>query len=208
MEYKTTTRLFRGIYQYKIVLICAGAGWFRNGDWDNVATQLKKVDFASKTYNPVNKLIKTQEEFDYASKLLAKISKLSDIDIRVESPYLSVYTNTKSNVDALTKLDKAKVKYISVPPANTNLEEGTVIMPKVDFEFKVTLSKSNTEHTAFIDWAESNDKVKLTKSTKRALQRPRSWGGTHFYITGEKNLMLARLHLGSCIGKVERIIKA
>lgn len=208
MEYKTTTKLFRGIYQYKIVLVCAGAGWFRNGDWNNVLDQLKKVDFSSKSYVPANRLIKNQDEFDYALKLQSKLSKLTDIDIRVESPYLSIYTNTKSNVDVLSKLDESKVKYISLPPANTNLEEGTVIMPKVDFEFKITLSKTNTEHTAFIAWAENNSKVKLTKSTKRALEKNRSWGGTHFYVTGEKNLTLARLHLGSCIGKVERIVKA
>jgi len=34
-----------------------------------------------------------------------------------------------------------------------------------------------------------------------------SWGGTHFYITGEKNLLVARMMLGEGINKVEKILK-
>ena len=209
MEFKTTTKLFRGIYQYKVVLVCAGAHWFRNGNWDNALENLKKVDLSSRipSYH-MSRTIKTQDELDYAFKLHNILATLSDIDVRVEAPWISVYTNTKANIDMLISADESKVKYVSLPSSNICLDANTIVMPKIDFEFKVTLAKTTHNHASFIEWAQQNSKVKLTKSCIKALERPRSWGGTHFYITGEKNLLLARMHLGGGIGKVERIVKA
>jgi hypothetical protein len=81
-------------------------------------------------------------------------------------------------------------------------------MTKTNYDFKVTLGKTIKEYSAFIEWAETNKKLKLTKSCKSALNSNRSWGGTHFYVTGEKNLLLAKMHLGGSINKVERIVKS
>jgi len=199
MEYKTTTRLFRGKYQYKIVLVCSGASYFRN-DLDSALDTLKKITLTAKSHH-----IKTQEDLDYAFKLHNALSKMKDIDVRVESPWISIYTNNKKDTEVLAKISEDNVKYISVPAGN--LEEGTVLMPKMDFEFRVTLGKTTQEHSAFIEWAETNPKVKLTKSCIKDLLRPRTWGGKHFYITGNNNLLLAKMHLGGSIAKVERIVK-
>jgi hypothetical protein len=210
MHYKTTTRLFKGIYQYKIVLVCPGSGWFRNG-LEEALEQLKRVDLADSRSNATSwraSFIKTQEQLDYAFKLQSQLSKLKDIDIRVESPWISVYTNKKSDVDKLANLDKDQVKYISQPVPNTSLSADTIIMPKMNYEYRVTLGKTNQENLAFVSWAETNKKVKLTKSCVKDLGKARSWGGTHFYITGDNNLLLAKMHLGGSIAKVERIIKA
>jgi hypothetical protein len=70
------------------------------------------------------------------------------------------------------------------------------------------LGKTTQEHSAFIQWAENNAKLKLTKTCKRELARDYSWGGTYFYVTGENNLLMTKMHLGGSINKVERIIKA
>lgn len=210
---KTTQRLFKGIYQYKIVLICAGASWFRGGDWDGALAHFKSVEIPPKQTFPVvrnwNSVgIRTQEDLDYAIKLQSVLKKLTDIEIRVESPWISLYTNTKANVEALVKLDKSRVKYISVPADANTLVEGVVILPKIDYEYRVTLGKTTQEHSAFIDWAEANSKVKLTKGCKKELSKNMSWGGSYFYITGEKNLLLAKMHLGGSINKIERVVKA
>ena len=213
---KTTTRLFKGIYQYKIVLICAGARWFRNGDMTSTLEQLSNITLKENTtagnsfYNATpngRTTIKTKEELDYAFKLCKQIKKIKDIDIRVEGAWISVYTNLKSDIDALIKLNPDNVKYISVPPADTTLSSDTIIMPKINYDFRITLGKTTQNYDSFIQWAESNKKVKLTKSCKKDLSRDRSWGGTHFYITGDNNLLMAKMHLGGCIGKVQRIIK-
>lgn len=81
-------------------------------------------------------------------------------------------------------------------------------MPKINFDYKVTIGKTIQEHSAFIQWAEGNAKLKLTKSVKKELSKHRSWGGAYFYLTGDNNLLMAKMHLGGSINKVERIIKA
>ena len=208
MEFKTTRKLFRGIYQYKIVLVVPGAGLFRHGDMDTLLDNLNKVDLSRPSVHSYkNSNIKNQEDLDYAFKLQTAFSSMSDIDIRVETPWISVYTSNKKNIDKLVNLNKDRVKYVSIPPANSALSEDTIIMPKMDFDFRVTLGKTNNECSAFVSWAETNSKVKLTKSCIRDLSKTRSWGGTHFYITGDNNLLMAKMHLGGCISKIERIVK-
>jgi len=206
ISYKVTKRLFNGTYQYKIVLVCAGASLFRSGDMDSTLIQLKRIDL-TKSAETWMRSVKTQDELEYCFALQSQLKKLKDIDIRVESPWISIYSNSKSDINAIAKVNPENVKYISAPSSNS-LEHGTILLPKIDFEFKVTLGKTSAEHSAFIGWAEANGKVKLTKTCKRDLAKDRSWGGTYFYITGDKNLLLAKMHLGGSINKVERIIKA
>jgi hypothetical protein len=206
ISYKVTKRLFNGTYQYKIVLVCAGASLFRSGDMDSTLIQLKRIDL-TKSAETWMRSVKTQDELEYCFALQSQLKKLKDIDVRVESPWISIYSNSKSDINAIAKVNPENVKYISAPSSNS-LEHGTILLPKIDFEFKVTLGKTSAEHSAFIGWAEANSKVKLTKTCKRDLAKDRSWGGTYFYITGDKNLLLAKMHLGGSINKVERIIKA
>ena len=198
-----------GKYQYKIVITCAGSSWFRGGDLESVLEQLNRVEIKpTQNSQSWRSSIRTQEELDYAFKLQHKLSKLIDNEVRVEAPWISVYTNTKANVDALVKLDPEKVKYVSCPPSSGSLQENTVIMPKMNYDYKVTIGKTIQEHSAFIEWAEGNAKLKLTKSSKKELSTNRSWGGAYFYVTGDNNLLMAKMHLGGSINKVERIIKA
>ena len=215
MQYKTTKKLFRGIYQYKIVLACAGASVFRSGDMEYALNELKKITITDTGTNKAGAPyyaswragIKTQDELDYAFKLQIMLSKLTDIDVRVETPWVSVYTNSLKDVDKIAKVDDTKVKYICVPPPNTNLATNTIIMPKMDYEYRITLGKTTQEHSSFIQWAEASSKLKLTKSCVRDHSKNRSWGGTHFYLSGDNNLLMARMHLGGSIAKIERIIK-
>jgi hypothetical protein len=212
MQYKTTKRLFNGKYQYKVVLVSAVAQAFRSKDLAVILKNLQKVQI-----DPIRKdgytswrgtFVRSQDDIDYAFKLHNMLSSLAGITVRVETPWVSVYTNERSHVDALIKLDSSKVKYACLPPDTAVLEHGVVIMSKVEFDYKVTLSKTNQECSAFVQWAENNPKLKLTKSCKKELSKHKSWGGTFFYITGENNLLMAKMHLGGSINKIERIIKA
>jgi hypothetical protein len=207
MEYKTTRRLFRGTYQYKIVLTCVGSQWFRNGDITKTFEELKKINVGQeKKFRST--AIKSQEDLDYAFSLATALSNFTDYDVRVESPWISIYSNSKKHVDALVKLDPSKVKYVSQPDPNASLATGTIIMPKMDFDYRITLGKTTQPNPSFVQWAETSKKCKLTKSCIRDLGKPRSWGGTHFYITGDNNLLLAKMHLGGSIAKIERIVKS
>jgi hypothetical protein len=208
MELKTTRKLFRGAYQYKIVLICAGASLFRSGDIDSIMNELSNISIDTSIKNfKRNTFIKNKEDLDYSFKLAAVLSNSANYEIRIESPWVSIYTNDKTTIDNLSNICAENVKYISMPPV-TGLLENTVIMPKMDYDYRITLGKTSGANIPFIEWASQNKKIKLTKSCIRDLQKQRSWGGTHFYITGNNNLLMAKMHLGGCISKVERIVKA
>jgi hypothetical protein len=207
MLIKTTSKLFRGIYQYKVVLVCPNAHFFRNSDWQQCLHLLQKSSI-SPGVRQGSLSFKSVEDKDYALALYEVLSVLVDLNVRIENPWITVYTNNKSHLDDLTKLDKTRVKYICLPPVNVSLSSDTVIMPKMNYDFQVTLGKTTQEHSAFISWAASNQKLKLTKSCIAALTRNRSWGGTHFYVTGDNNLLMSKMHLGGSISKVSRIIKA
>jgi hypothetical protein len=215
MLYKTTSKLFRGTYQYKIVLVCPGSSLFRHNNLDRALSELSKIvissDHSRAFENPYyagwRSGFKTQDDIDYAFKLHHALSGMPDVDIRVESPWVGVYANDLASIELLANLDTERVKYISRPPKNTSLVEGTILLPKVDFEYRITLGKTTQDHDAFVQWADSNSKVKLTKSCKKDLVKQRSWGGTYFYITGANNLLLAKMHLGGSIAKIERIVK-
>jgi hypothetical protein len=213
MQYKQTKKLFYGTYQYKIVLVCAGAGWFRNKDWDYAASMLGKVDLVKNSaQNPsytryTGTSIKTKEDLDYALDLLKVLRKMEDVDLRVESPWISLYTNTEKNIDKITKLDNVRIKYVSVPAKDTTLEAGTVILPKVNFDYRITMGRTLQNHNTFVEWADTSAKLKLTKTCRKQLSSNGSWGGSYFYVTGDKNLMLTKMHLGGTIAKIERVTK-
>jgi hypothetical protein len=68
------------------------------------------------------------------------------------------------------------------------------------------MGATKQDYSSFVEWAENHPKVKLTKSCRRDLIRGKSWGGTHFYVTGDNNLLMTKMHLGGTISKVQRII--
>jgi len=207
MLHKTTTRLFRGTYQYKIVLVCSNAHYFRSGDMQKCLELIQKSSVATRSRHSFSYFI-NQEDKNYALELQSVLSNLTDTEVRVETPWISIYSNNKADIDLISKIDVSKVKYISQPSLSGSLTTNTVIMPKMNYDYRVTLGKTTQPNYSFIEWAENSPKCKLTKSCTRDLQRPRSWGGTHFYITGDNNLLLAKMHLGGSIAKVERIVKA
>jgi hypothetical protein len=212
MLFRTTCRLFHGKYQYKVVLICPGARNFKNSTTTQLREFIKytqesldnKGKFTSSRYNK----IKTQDDLDYAIKLHNLIKTLKDFSTRVEDPWLSFYTNNLADINQLINLDKSRVKCVYQPDTNVTLVAGSIVMPRTDYEYRVTVRRSNQNNSAFVKWAENNKKVKLTKGCALSLSKDRSFGGNHFYISGDNNLLIARMHLGGCIQKIERIIKA
>lgn len=202
MLHKTTNKLFRGTYQYKVVLICAFAHHFRSGDLDTTAVRLQTTEVVAQS----TRSSKYLDNYLYAVDVLAALKKLTDFEIRVESPWISVYLNNMDDVDMLIAIDQDRVKYVSLPIVP--LTSGTIVMSKRDYDYRITLGKTRQNHESFVEWAEANSgKLKLTKSCKKDLLKDRSWGGSYFYITGENMVLMAKMHLGDSISKIERITK-
>ena len=200
-----------GRYSYKVVIAVPGSQYFRSNRLDYTLEQLKRIDIKTGTMSGMYRAssnIKTEEDLKYAFKLHELLSGISDYTIRVEAPWISFYSNNKQHADKLINLSSDRIKYVCKPSDNSSLDANTIIMPKINYEFRVVLGKTIQEHSSFISWAETNAKVKLTKSCKKELSKDRSWGGTYFYITGNNNLLMAKMHLGGSISKVEQIVKA
>jgi len=200
MIFKETKSLFLKKYQYKVVLVTQTASLFRGGDFSHTLALLEKGD-------PHSVRVRSDHELTEGKLLCNTLSDFSDLELRVESPWISIYLNDEKYVNKLVKKFADNIKYVSKPANPGILTTDTVVMPKMDYDYRVTLAATKQEHSAFLQWAESNAKLKITKSCKRELLRNRSWGGTHFYITGDNNLLMAKMHLGGCIAKIQRIIK-
>jgi hypothetical protein len=211
MLQKTTKSLFMGKYQYKAVLVSRLAHVFREKDLDSSLEKIKaqrSLFLAGRLPRKVINGPKSEEDFTYAFGLQRLFKKLEDFEVRIESPLISFYTNNKKDIDALIKLDIEKIKYISVPPVSVDLEPNTILLPKVPYDFRVTIGKTTQCHDAFLSWADaSNNKIKITKSCRRMLQRNSSWGGCYFYVKGDNMLLMVKMHLGSSISKVERVVQ-
>jgi hypothetical protein len=204
MKCKETKRLFMDKYGHKAVLIVPGAQWFRGNHLDVVEEKLKNTDVAQ---NFTSK-IRTPADLEYSKKVCTAIQSMLDYDIRVESPLISVYTNTASDIDKLCAIDLSRVKYISKPPAG-GISKNTVIMEQEGWDYKITLGRTKQSYQEFVEWAENGKGlVKLTGGCKSALLRSHHWGGSHFYVKNDKALTMIRVFLGGSISRVDQVVKA
>lgn len=204
---KDTVSLFSNKYKYKVVIICPVANWYRGNQLDNVRDRLVKLSLVNNSLPWIK--IKSQEELDFCHKLYKTIAKLSDYDIRVEQPFINFYTNIESNVETLANLNPEKIKYISLPnKQNPALADNTILVKRLNFDYKVHIGRTRRDNSNFVTWATDNDKIRLTKRAKKDLSRQSSWGGSYFYVRGEKTLTMVKLFLPNEISKIENVIKA
>jgi hypothetical protein len=202
---KETKRLFMDKYGYKAVLIVPGAQWFRSKNFDLVEERLKDININIKN---TTTRIRTPEDLTYSKKVCAALRSITDYEIRVETPFISVYTNNLSDIDKLCDIDSDRVKYISKPPAS-GINKNTVIMEREGWDYKITLGRTRQSYQNFVEWAENGkDLVKLTGGSKKALLKDGHWGGSHFYIKNEKALIMARVFLSEGISRVDQVVKA
>ena len=203
---KDTVSLFLNKYQYKIVVVTPTANWFRNADLEFLKSRLELLKEGSK---PVWLRIQGPEDIDHANKIRSVLLNFKDYTVRVEHPYLNVYTNDSKLIENLAGIDPNRIGYICIPNKNNpRLEQGTVICKKIDHKYKVFLGKTTQNYSNFLQWAKTNDKVKLTKRAEKDLAKDRSYGGSYIYVRDEKSLTVVRMFIGVCISKVESVIKA
>lgn len=205
---KETNKLFFDQYKYKIVLIVKTASWFRGNDLDNVQHKLLTREKSNHNLSWVRNL--TTADYNYTNKLLDAMKGYQNYEIRIETPYLSFYTNQEKYIEKLSSIDSEKVKYVTMPNSNTQsaLDNHKVIVKKLDFDYKVHMGRTTQDFSSFINWCENNPKIRMPKRVKRDLSKAHSWGGGHFYVKDEKSLFVVKMFVGSWISKVEEVVKA
>jgi hypothetical protein len=208
IQTKQTTKLFNNKYKYKVVLVSKSASWFRGCKFDHVDKKCLAVEVAQTT-DPWSIKLNPYER-EYTIQLCALLKKLVDYEIRVESPFISFYTNTKLDVESLAKLDSDRVKYVSMPADGTDtiLDQGKVIVKNIDFDYKVTMGRTRQDFISFVKWCEGNDKIRMPKRAKADLSKNKCWGGSHFYVKDEKTLTLVKMFVGGFVHSVEPVVKS
>jgi hypothetical protein len=206
IQTKQTTKLFNHKYKYKIVLVSKAAGLFRGCNFESIDSNLRESQ-KDDQYDWIKRL--TDEDLYYAGKLSNALKKCKEFEIRVENPYISFYTNVDKDIEALSKIDSERVKYVSMPATGTEtaLTEGKVIVKNIDFDYKVTMGRTRQEFTSFVEWCEGKDKIRMPKRAKKDLCRKSCWGGSHFYVKDEKMLTMVKMFVGGYIHSVELVVK-
>lgn len=205
---KDTVSLFMGKYQYKVVLVSPASHWFRGKNLKLVEQKLSSDKEREHWLNPKGR---TPNNKIFLQDLLETLKKfdVNEYDIRIETPLINVYTNNRMHIEALTSIDSESIKYVSLPSkTHPPLKKGDVIVKNLDFDYKVYMGNTRHNYKDFLNWSVNNDKIKVTKKCTKDLNKERSWGGSYFYVKGEKTLTMVKMFLGSDISRVETIIKA
>jgi hypothetical protein len=209
VQIKETTTLFAGKYNYKIVLVCPAAGWFRSKKY--AFTRSKLDEIAPSHYTDKWAKIKSDKELNFCYKVLNALENFNDVeyDTRVENPFISVYTNNKTYVEQLAGIDEDKIKFVCLPSKNIKkLDPGKVVVKTLDYDYKVFLATiKNKDNSSFLNWIKDNNKVRVTKRCIKDLKQTYSWGGSYFYVKDAKTLTMVKMFLGSDISRVEQVIK-
>lgn len=202
-----TTKLFSNKYNYKIVLVCSVAGLFRGKRYDYTQSQLAE---AGNYKGPWARNI-TSIDLKAYNRLLAVLRSLNndDYDIRVETPWISIYTNNTSYIERLADINEPIVKCVYLPSKNIQkIDAGKVVVKTLDFDYKVHLATiRKRDHSSFLTWAKDNSKIRVTKKCITDLESQWSWGGSYFYVKDAKTLTMVKMFLGSDISRVEQVIK-
>jgi hypothetical protein len=199
---KYSNKLFRGKYKYKVVFTTGVAGWFREGDAEKLLNHYLNDDYYyARKSSPSDK--------QHAKKLAELLSTFETWAVRVESPFVTLYLDTEQNLERVVQSCKTRLKYVEIPdPDSENLlAEGTILVKKLDYGFKVSLGVSNQNHSNFVQWCENNPKIRMPKRAKRDLSKDYNAGGGFFYVKDEKVLTMVKMFLGRTITKVETVVQ-
>jgi hypothetical protein len=201
---KYSTKLFQNKYKFKVVFTSGVAGWFRGSD----AIKIQHMYENSDQYYYSRQA--TAGEKNHANKLSKVLESIENWQARVETPFVTIYVDTETDLEIVVKNCKNKIKYVEIPDPKTEskLTEGTVLVKNLDFGFKVTVGSSNQCYINFVQWSENNAKIRLPKRAARDLSKDYNPGGGFFYVKDDKTLTMVKMFLGRTITKVETVVQA
>lgn len=191
MKLKETKKLFQGTYSYKLVVVTPFASKFRSRNLDNIFAYPQTA-----WYRP--------SDFEHVKKVINHLKKIENYSLRVEHPWLSIYSNSRQDLLALANIDKAYIKYFYEP--SVDLMPNQIVMHDMPYHFKVTVGIGNNNLSSFIDWAKDNENFRIPRWSREQLSRDRRYVQSYFYAKDQSNLLLAKIHLGSSIHKIETIV--
>lgn len=190
------------MYKYNIVLRFCHGVIFRGRDKRRYTNAFN----SAMTQQLLTMRLPLREELIILPRLYDYVMAMEEFATRFEQPRLHFYTNNYSDIEAIRDMiPENLIVSIGLPP--DDLQPGMVYMPEVPYEFRVTLGSVTKVNTEFVEWAEGNKNIRLQPRTKSNLESPGIYNaGTQLYVTGERNLLFVRIHLGNVNLTVDRIL--
>lgn len=203
-----TVKLFNKKYRYKIVVRSPVAHWFRNKNLKYVCHQLEILKKEGKLRYKEEVKLKNISDQEYVAQLVNFFENLSDYNLRIEYPCITVYSNSEKDVETLANINIKNVRYVSLPETGVELLNSNIrILKRLDYGFRINLRAAKQDFNNFLKWSDGNPKIRITKRAKKDLSKSVSFGGSYFYVKDEKTLSLVRMFIGPCIRSIETITK-
>ena len=216
MKQFETVKLFYDTYLYKVSITNTLATIFREKKLsearktlDEYQTQLENTGQIVENRGRLGRVISIPT-LTHAQALYSEFSlqKQNSYKLRIEQPYIVVYSNDlywiehlEKNVDFVTEVWKPK------DSTSINLLEPNIIINEgpITFEYKVTVG--NDVDPSFARWAKNNyDKVKVGKKFLNLVETSSYVNGMYFYARDAKILQFINIIIGGAIRRVDKII--
>ena len=210
-----TTKLFYGQYVYKVVIRNEIAHLFREKNYTWAKYSLDKLQAQLEEGADQLHFVRGQRwaavsisDFLTAQKLFHEFTNFDNCKLRVENPWLSVYSNDIKWLKNLTsKVGDSCQEFWEPNSKNIKLlESNTIISYSIkDYKYKVTLGSKTCPN--FINWIDSNrDKIKIGNKTYEAINDNCYTKGLYFYVRDEKVLNLINLIIGPAAQRIDKIV--
>ena len=92
-------------YQYKTVLVCPVASWFRGVNLEYVREKLLEIEDKPFLDTPLWSKLRNKKDLEYCLKLEHALSTIKDFSVRVEHPLISLYSNNINDITSSTSTD-------------------------------------------------------------------------------------------------------
>lgn len=207
---KPTLKLFCKKYKFKAVIVNRFSYQFnRCSKYDTLVKHIDEITQNCGTDK--DKYEECKNDGIVALALYNELDKLTDYNIMVSYPYITIYTNDEATIDKLVTLFSDSIKFISKPIPGTEhlLDANKTITRNIDHGYKITLVYNiNQNLSNFVEWCKVNKKnVKASQIMLKSLSEDRTYGNFYFYVKNAKMLTMAKMFLGNYIKYVEETQK-
>ena len=204
MKFTTVKKLYRGEFQYNIVLRFSFSYMFQGINKGNYTELLHVIMDSDLKYLTTDE----KEAMKFIPDLYNCVMNMENFTTRYSWPRVIFYTNNYSDIQNIAALVPDKnIISIGIPP--DGLEKGMVYMPATPFDYRVTIRKICKLNQEFVEWARGNKNIKLQQNTEYMLEHGAEFyssSGSQLYVKGDRNLFFVQFHLGNTNLTVDRIL--
>lgn len=227
VKLKTTNKKFFNQYLFKVKLHCPFAGILRGDVYKNfhdlvdtinqrkkILESLRKYNWAGSWFNSDVNYSKSVVLNDLQSVNLFKQKYQDAINVRIEEPFLSVYSNSNDILlELCSRFTADRILEIYFPKNNTEeeiLHTGSLISNKgTEYQYRLDVKtflfdSVTTKQKILFQLENLGDTVDISRATRKKFLSGNSYflGGGRIYIKDENTLTYLKLMCPQIIGRI------